>query len=165
MFRHFVASVTSVVIPTVLLVVVYFVLLIIAIFTGTGLGSPISLPLWVAFVFVISTIYTAILLFPSALMAEAISSAFGKWQHIAQIPISMLVLVALILAASFTLRLYPDYSEIGFLHLVDNPIVTFIILLIPLGIYWWTMKIVQTGISIPTAFLKSLGEAYGARTQ
>lgn len=157
--RHFVASVVSLVAPIVLLVFAYFVLFLIAIFTNSGLGSPIALPLWAILIFAISTIYTAILLFPSVLIAEATAHILGKWQHIIQIPISTLVLAILTYIASLVARLLPNYAETIILHWADNPFVVFLVLAIPLGVYWWTMKAVQIGISFPVVLFKRLRKA------
>lgn len=154
--RHFVASIVSVVAPVVLLVITYVVLFVIAIITNSSLGSPIALPLWIAIIAVISVLYTAILLFPTALLAEAIARFFGKWQHIAQIPISTLVLLVLVYALSLIVRLHPNYSEIDILHWANHPLVIFLILTIPLGFYWWTMKIVQTGVTLPIVLFRKL---------
>jgi hypothetical protein len=162
--RHFIASMVSIVAPIVILIIGYFVLVVIAIFSNSGVGSPIALPFWTVFVFVTSILYTAILIFPSVLIAETISHIFGKWQHIAQIPISTLTLAMLIYATVFIVRHYPNYPEIVSLHWADHPFILFLILAIPLGIYWWTMKIAQAGISFPFIFFNRLRKVRGSKT-
>jgi uncharacterized membrane protein YhaH (DUF805 family) len=96
------------------------------------------------------------LVFPSAFLAEAIARVFGKWQHIAQIPISILVLLLLVHALSLMARRQPDYSELNILHWANYPLIIFLILTIPLGIYWWTMKFVQAGFTVPFILFRKL---------
>jgi hypothetical protein len=150
------ASLVSIAVPVIILLVAYFALFVIAVFTNSGLGSPIALPLWAIFVIVVSILYTAVLLFPSTFIAEIITRSFGKWQHIAQIPLSTLVLLILVYALSVVVRLLPNYLELNFLHWANYPFFAFLVLSIPLGIYWWTMKAVQTGVSIPMVFFRKL---------
>lgn len=154
--RHLIASVVSVAAPTLTLLIIYVVLFVIAIFTNSGLGSPIALPLWLIFIVLVSTFYTATLMFPSTLIAEGIASAFGKWRHLTQIPISTVVLLTLVYAFSLLARLHPDYSRLNIMHWADYPLIVFLVLAIPLGLYWWIMKIVQAGVSLPIIFLGRL---------
>jgi hypothetical protein len=147
--RHLIASLISVVTPVIILTISYFGLLLIAMITNRDLGGPIALPFWAVFIFIISSIYTGILLFPSVLFSEIISRGFGKWQHLVQIPISTLVLAILTFVIFLLVRSYPKYSEISILHWANYPFVFFLSLLIPLGLYWWTMKIIQAGVSFP----------------
>lgn len=146
----------SIIVPIVTLLITYIVLFVIAIFTNSGLGSPIALPLWFVFVFLVSALYTAVLLFPSVLIAETVSRIFGKWQHIAQIPVSSLALVLLVYILSLLVHSYPDYSAIPILNWAEHPFIVVLVLAIPLGIYWWTMKVVQTGIFLPIIFFERL---------
>lgn len=152
--RHLIASIVSIAIPTILVVVAYFVLLAIAIITGSGLGGLLALPFWTLFAFLVATAYTSLLLFPSVLIAEIISRRFGKWHHLAQIPISTFVLAAIIVMLNLTIHFAPHYAETVALQWADYPVHIFLLLTIPLGLYWWTMKIVQTGIATPTELLK-----------
>jgi hypothetical protein len=147
--RHLIASIVSIAIPVVVVFITYFLLLLIALVTNSGLGGPIALSFWMIFFFIVSTLYTAILLFPSVLIAEISARVFGKWQHVAQVPISTLVLLLIVFVLSFAARNTPNYSEAILLHWANYPLVTFLVLSIPLGLYWWTMKIIQAGISLP----------------
>jgi hypothetical protein len=161
--RHFVASVVSIAVPVALVIITYCVLFIVAIITDTGLGGPVALPFWAVIILAISFLYTAILLFPSTLFAEAIARVFGKWQHIAQIPISTLILLLLVHALSLMIRRHPDYSEMNILHWANYPLVVFLILTIPLGIYWWTMKFIQAGFSVPTILFRKLRQPISSK--
>lgn len=162
--RHSVASVVSITVPVALVIVTYCVLFVIAIITNSDLGSPFSLPLWVVFIFVISVLYTAILLLPSALIAEAIARVFGKWQHVAQIPISTFDLFLLVYALSLMVRQRPDYPDMNILHWANYPLVVFLILTIPLGIYWWTMKFIQAGFTVPVILFRRLRKSRSSKT-
>ena len=76
-FRHLIASVVSVAVAVLIASIAYIVLFVIAIFTNSGLGSPIALPLWLVFIVLVSTVYTAALLFPSTLIAEIATHSLG----------------------------------------------------------------------------------------
>jgi hypothetical protein len=157
--RHFIASVVSIVAPIILISITYFVLFIIAIFTNTSLGSPVALPLSIIFCLVVSITYTTFFLSPSVLLAEIVSRIFKKWQHVAQIPVSVLMLVGLIWLISFLLRSLSVYQNNPILHWADYPQYTLLALLIPLGIYWWIMKIVQICVAAPIAIFTRLKHA------
>jgi len=139
--RHLVASAISVIAPMVIVVITYIVLLGISIFISSSSGISITLLLWPVFTFIVSIIYTAILLFPSVLIAEITSRIFGKWQRIAQIPVSCLFLILFIYGLCLLAHYYPNYSAITILHWADYPFILFLALAIPLGIYWWTIKL------------------------
>src|SRR4030065_1326007 len=141
--RHLIASTVSIAIPVVIVFITYLLLLIIAPFTNSGLGGPIALPFWMITVFIVSTLYTAIFLFPSIFIAKTSARILGKWQHVAQVPISTLALLILVYALSFAAHRYPDYSEMDLLNWANYPLVTFLVMTAPLGLYWWTMKIIQ----------------------
>ena len=163
--RHFVALIVSITVPAVIWIITYFVLLAIALVTNSGLGGLVALPFWTVFTFVISVLYTAILLFPSASLAEAIARVFGKWQHIAQIPISISVLLILVHALSLLVRRHPDFSEMNILHWANYPIVVSLILTIPLGIYWWTLKFVQAGFTLPVLLFRKLRKSKASKNE
>lgn len=145
--RHFVASVVSITIPIILVFVIYIGLVIVAIVTDSGLGSPVALPLWMLIAFVVSILYTTFLLFPSVWIAEITARCFGKWRFMLEIFFSTLALGLLIFAATFFLNSFikPD----GFDFVLNNPVYVLFALLIPLGIYWWTAKFVQLGFHLP----------------
>jgi hypothetical protein len=156
LFRHIVAAAVSIVTPVILWVIAYFLLLMIAIITNTTLGGPLSLPFWALFLLIVSIIYTVALLFPSVLIAEIAARSFGKWQHVAQIPISTLILAVLVFIASLIVRQNPSLAANEYLTWANYPWIVFLCLLIPLGIYWWVMKIVQTGTVLPGWLFKHL---------
>ena len=155
--RHFVASIVSIAVPVILEVVVYLALLVAAILLNKGLGSPVSLPLTIALTVPIVVAYTAFFLFPSVLVAEIACRGFGKWHYVMQIPVSAVALLALVWLASLLLHLMPKYAELPLLHWASYPLYVFLILAIPLGLYWWTAKLVQMGIGVPAKLFRKLG--------
>lgn len=156
--RHFFASVVSVAIPVIFVTIVYFALLVVAVISNSGLGSPVALPFWVAVSFLTSIFYTAFLLFPSVVIAETISLPFGKWRHIAQVPISTLVLALLVFALTFIASLTLNHTAFNVRQWVNYSLMAMLVLAVPLGIYWWTMKLVQLVMSLPGTLLKQLGK-------
>lgn len=164
--RHLLASLISVALPVVLVIITYLILFVVAVFTNSGLGSPVALPLWAIFTFVGSIVYTVILLFPAVALAETISQPLGKWQHIAQIPLSTLFL-ALLVGGLVALIGIVNQSHLSLNQWLNCSFVAFLVLAIPLGIYWWTMKFTQTILFVITTAIKwigqkILGKAFGA---
>jgi hypothetical protein len=152
--RHFSASMVSIAIPTILVVVIYVGLVMVAIVTASDLGGPLALPFWMLTALVVSILYTTFLLFPSVWIAEMISRRFGKWRFVWEIFISTIVLGILIFAATFVLN--GIYNRDGMNLIRNNPGYVFIALLIPLGIYWWTAKLVELGILLPARIWNKL---------
>jgi hypothetical protein len=152
------------------LTVGYLVLFLIAFVRGivTGyadLGSPIALPLSLLFVLIVAVGYTAFLLFPSVAAAEAICQRWSKWRHIAQIPVSAAILLGLAYLLDFLARGAGAYSGLPADFWARKPWIVFLLLAIPLGIYWWTTKVVEAGTAIPGAVLRWLRRHARAATQ
>ena len=154
--RHTVATVVSIATPAILVVVGYFVMLLIAIFSNTGLGGPFALPFWVLITIATSTIYTSTLLFLSVALAEVLARFFGKWHHVFQIPISTIILAILTFTAGAIARIYPNYQETITLFWADHTWIIFLILCVPLGIYLSTKGFFMHSVSLPFTFLKKL---------
>lgn len=154
--RHLIASLVSVGLPVALVTIAYFVLLVIAILTDTGLGSPVALPLWVLLTLVVSLGYTSLLLFPAVAVAEVVSRAFGKWQHVVQVPLStvFLALFAVLLMAVIGLINQPHLS---LKQWFNYSVLAFLVMTVPLGIYWWTMKFTQAIMFVVTSSLAWIG--------
>jgi len=135
-------------------IVAYVVLLVIAAVADSDPGGPLAWPFLMAVAFATSASYTVLLLFPSAVIAEQASHLEGKGRHLAEIPIAALALLLLTYGECLAIRRLPLYSQTADLHWADTPIVVFLGLLIPLGLYWWVMKFVQLGTAIPAALLR-----------
>ena len=147
--RHLTASIVSVVMPLAVITTGYFVLLVAALITNSGVGIPVALPLWLLLSLGLSIAYTTFLLFPSVLMAEMLSPIFGKGQYVVQIPLSMLMLA---LSIFIVTQLVQDSNALNWI----GPKALFVFLLIPLGLYWWTAKTVQFVIAVPVSLFKRL---------
>jgi|GEM_PF-6688541 hypothetical protein len=155
--RHFIASVVSISIPPLLVFLIYVGLVIFAIVTDSGLGGPLALPFWMLAAFVASILYTAFLLFPSVWLAEIVSRRFGKWQLLAQIPISTITLAVFVFASSLLLNLYANTPNSP-LQMLNDPVYIFAALLIPLGVYWWTAKLIELGFILPARMWRRISK-------
>lgn len=153
--RHFVASIVSITFLPILVLLIYVGLVIFAIVTDSGLGGPLALPFWMLAAFVVNILYTTFLLFPSVWLAEIVSRRFGKWQLLAQIPISTISLAIFVFAASLLVNSYANAQNSPF-ELLNYPAYIFAALLIPLGVYWWTAKMVQLGLLLPERVWKRI---------
>ncbi len=142
---HLVASLISIILPVLLVVVAYIVLFIIAIVTNSGLGSPIALPLWMVFTFIASTAYTTVLLFPAVALAEVAARPFGKWRYFAEIPVSIVFLAAII-AFLETVRILTLQPPVNWGQEALYTLAVFIVLILPLCIYWGALKGTQATI-------------------
>jgi hypothetical protein len=154
--RHFIASIVSVLLPVGLAVVAYVVLFILAIITNSDPGGPLSLPFGIVLTGTAAVLYTALLLFPAVAMADFISRHLRGWRQMMGLPIALLNLLVLIFAAASIIRLYPGYENTFGLMLADDPAAVVLVLTLPLAVYWWTTKIVQFGLWIPTALFRKL---------
>jgi len=140
--RHLAASLISIAVPIVLIVVIYFVLFLVAIVGNLPLGSPAVMPLSVLAMFLISLIYTAILLFPSVALSECMSRRL-KWSPFIQIPLSTGVMVGLVYLISVIFQRLPGYERQEWLHFASHPFITCLALCLPLGLYWWSAKAIE----------------------
>jgi hypothetical protein len=154
--RHLLASLVSVAAPVALVGGIYLVLLVIGIVTNQSLGSPIALPLWILVAAVSSTFSTALYLFPAVWVAEITSRNFGRWRVAAQIPISMIALFVLVQINGWLLKLALDGPMRDTLTSGDGPLIIYLLLLIPLGIYWITARLVEFALSVLGRLSRSL---------
>ncbi len=154
--RHLFAAVVSVAVPVVLAVVLYFTLLAYAFVAGVHPGGPFAMPFLVLLALLLSTAYTLFLLFPSVCIAEFISRRFGKWRHPIQIPVSTAVLAVLIFLSTLLGRHLAGQPQAPPLGWLGSPLVAFLLLLIPLGLYWWAMKLAELGLFLPAWLFKKL---------
>jgi hypothetical protein len=138
--RHFVASIISLLVPVFLTAILYFILLFIAMYKDYPLGSPVALPIDILVAGILALCYTTFLLFPSVALAEIISMRVSRFRLPAQMILSTLILLGLLLTFLLVLDQITEpqnYSlPVMFLFGV-------IILPIPLGIYWWSAKAME----------------------
>jgi hypothetical protein len=114
----------------------YIALLAWAALTGGGLGGPLALPFLVLFALVASIATAALILFPATALAEWICArremALG-WQ----IPIAVACMAACVAAATMAMFLLRGTSLQSAAAAAG---MLFVVLLIPLGVYWWSMQ-------------------------
>jgi hypothetical protein len=147
LMRHVFASVVSIVWPPIAIVIGYVLLLLLALVTHSGMGSPIALPLWAFFALLTSIMATVTLLFPATSIAELITHRMGKSRHLIQIPLSTLILALIIMLLSAVVSLVRKTQNETYDWLAVATIV-FLVLAIPLGVYWWAMKMAQAAVFV-----------------
>jgi hypothetical protein len=135
--RHLLALCVVVAAPCVLFTILYFVLLIWAIVFGGGIGSPIAYPIGLMVIFIAALGVGSMLFFPSTVFAEWIVKK-RNLPVLAQIPItvgSLGTLCLLVSSIATANSAAPSLrgAFVGFATL-------FGILLLPLGLYWWTAQ-------------------------
>ena len=143
--RHFLALGVTVAAACLVWTVIYFALLLWAVFTNSGIGGPLAYPAGLLFFFVATTAASLILLFPSTALAEWFSRRRG-FPILAQIPVSVAVLALLCLIA---VSIASAVGSQPTLHGVSVGFgVLFLVLLVPLGLYWWAAQSVPLLLSL-----------------
>ena len=135
--RHFLALAVTVAAACVVWTVTYFALLLWAVFTDSGIGGPLAYPAGLLFFFVATTAASLVLLLPSTALAEWFARRRG-YPILAQIPVSVVVLSLLCLV---TVSIASAVGSRPTLHGVSVGFgVLFLVLLVPLGLYWWAAQ-------------------------
>ncbi len=135
--RHGLALIVTVAVPCVLWTAAYIALLVWAMITDSGIGSPLAYPAWLLFFFVAAMVGGLCLLFPSTALAEWIAKRRAL-PIIAQIPISVAMLAVLCLAAVFMTAALGMQSSLHGFSIGFG--VLFVAHLLPLGLYWWVSQ-------------------------
>jgi hypothetical protein len=114
----------------------YFALFAAAVIFDQPIGSPVAGPLMVVFVVIASLISVVAILLPVTAFTEWISQRRGLrvWWQIPIATIVMWMWVLVLALATAALRGAP----IGSTAVAAG--IAFLVLLIPLGIYWWSMR-------------------------
>jgi hypothetical protein len=134
--KHAVASAFLVAGIVTLTASVYVALLMWAAVTGGGLGGPLTLPFLLLFAFVGSVVSAAFILMPTTAFTEWVC----KKRHLPlalQIPVSIACLAASLLAGAPLIAMIRNAS-VSFA--LTRAGIVFLLLLIPLGVYWWSMQ-------------------------
>jgi hypothetical protein len=126
--------IVTVVVACVVWTVTYFALLLWAAFIGGGIGGPLAYPAGLLFFFVATTATSLFLLLPSTALAEWFTQRRG-FPILAQIPVSVAVLALLCLIAVSIVS--AAGSQPTFHGVSVGFGILFLVLLVPLGIYWW----------------------------
>jgi hypothetical protein len=135
--RHALAMAVTIVLPCVLWTLLYLVLLLWAILTDSGIGSPVAYPLGLLFVAAWSAFMAVVFFFPSTSLAALVTSRM-KWAIFWQIPLCLTLfalisgVLALTMGAQSESPAWRD-TGVGFgLFYAAH--------LLPLGLYWWTAQ-------------------------
>jgi hypothetical protein len=134
--KHAVASAVVTAGIVTLTAVSYIALLAWAALTGGGLGGPLALPFLVLFAFVAAIAAAALILFPATALAEWICARREMgvgWQ----IPVSVACMAACVVAAAGVMSALRGTSLHGTASAAG---ILFVVLLVPLGVYWWSMQ-------------------------
>ncbi len=136
--RHLLAATITVVAVCAIWTLAYLGLLLWAIVTNSGLGSPIAYPVGLIAAFFAGSIACLFFLLPSTAIAEWVAQRRG-FPILAQIFINMVILAVLCLVAvgiKLAVRSVPSFRSLAI-----QSGVLFLTLLIPLGIYWWSARL------------------------
>ena len=137
--RHTAASVVTIFIALIFWTIAYFGLLLWAMISGGGIGSPLSYILGVVAVLILGTASCAFVFCPSVGVAEWFTKRFNLPIYI-QIPIAVLVMATGILFWGLLalFRGEPVSSNPPFL---TRYLLLVLGCMLPLGFYWWLAEI------------------------
>ena len=151
--RHFLALTVTVATACAVWTVLYFALLFVALLTGSEVGGLLTYPIGLILIFFATTVICLILLFPSTASAEWFARRRG-FPILAQIPLS---LVAMALLCLLTVGLPSVFSpESTFYSFLLGFGFLFLVLLVPLGFYWWVAQSLPLVLSFFRFFFKLL---------
>ncbi len=118
----------------------YFGLLAWAVLAGDGIGGPLAFPVMMILAFVVGFAMTAFVIFPVTVATAVLCELVLKWHRVAQIPIAVALCLAEVLAIALVIALSSggDVAD----ALAAGGVVGFL-LLVPLGVYWWVLQLVD----------------------
>ena len=114
----------------------YFALLAWAVLAGEPLGGPLAFPFLVLFALVASVVAAGLILFPATALTEWICVK-NKFRLALQIPIATAFVAGYLLLAAVIAAVVRDVSLASAATAAG---VVFLLLLVPLGVYWWAMQ-------------------------
>ena len=128
----------------------YFALLAWAVLAGQPLGGPLALPFMVLFALVASLGSVALILLPATAIAEWIS--VKKRLRVAlQIPIATALAAVFVVLAALVIAVL---REMSWGSAAAAAGVIFALLLVPLGVYWWSMQSADWLLRAATGWLR-----------
>jgi len=135
--RHSLAVIALAILTCILWTATYFALLLWAIFAGGGIGGPLAYPAGLIMFPMVSTFIGIFVFLPSTAFAEWFTHRHG-WPILAQIP----VCVAIIGIISIVIIIFAALSSSGasFLNSIMGFMALFLLLIIPLTVYWWVVQ-------------------------
>ena len=128
----------------------YFALLAWAVLAGESLGGPLAFPFMVLFALIASLVSVGFILLPATAVAEWIA-ARKRLRVASQIPIAIALAVVFIVAAALVISVLREMSwgsaaaAAGWM---------FALLLVPLGVYWWSMQSADWLLRAATGWLR-----------
>ena len=137
--KHVLAGAVNVIGFTALACLTYLVLLLIALITNQGLGSPLLIVLVPVGSFSVSLVCAAFFLFPSAAAAEWICGKALRINLLFEVPVSFAILFAQVLVVTWLGTLIVGEDITGSI-IMQLSIAGFVVLVVPLVIYWWALK-------------------------
>jgi len=146
--RHFLAFAGSTGAACALWTLVYVALLIWAVLSNNGVGGPLAYPAGLIFVVAASSFCCLVLLLPSTLAAEWIARRL-RLSVLLQIPISagFLAVFSLLLVGMGQAARLSGVEEIS--HKIPALSgLLFLLMLLPLGVYWWIAQSVPLTIAL-----------------
>lgn len=137
--KHSIAIILSVAVFTVTCCVLYICLMILGILFHGDMGGPLNLVIVPIGSFLISLIYSAGILMPSTILSEKICAKKKGLGKFWEIPVSCLILVLWVaLLTAIYLLFHPSPDALG--ESIANGFLFYILMSLPLGLYWWTLK-------------------------
>jgi len=135
--KHAVAATVVVCSIVAFTVISYFGLLAWAVVAGAPIGGPLALPFMLILAVALSIIAALAVLWPVTTLSEVVCRRFGHWQTLIQIPMATFLLFVEVIAIEVLIALLRQQP--GARGLVPGAIAG-VILLVPLGIYWWSLQ-------------------------
>ena len=124
-------------------VVGYIGLLAWAVVAGLPLGGPLALPFLLLLALLTSTVAVFFGLFPATLVGHFLCRRLLGWSIAAEIPISTLLTLGITVGISTVVG---SYGGVSASTSVAQGIVLGLFLLVPLGVYWWVLRVSDWGI-------------------
>ncbi len=121
-------------------VIGYFGLLAWSILTGSPLGGPLGLLAMMFAAFVLSSLAAVVVLAPVTMVTSAICARGRNGWRLLQIPVAMMICLGELLAISSLIVLIARNSGNSALDTIRVAVVAWLILLFPLGVYWWILQ-------------------------
>lgn len=124
----------------VLTILTYLVLLILSLLARMPLGGPLALPFWTLAVLAASVLTVVTVLAPVTTMSALLCRGPSLWARAAQIPVAaVLLFVEMLLLGLLHARHTGQSPSQGLTH----GLTAGALLLIPLGLYWWCLQVVD----------------------
>lgn len=149
--KHLLAIAVSVAAFTLFCTGLYLLMLLLALVTGSGLGSP-ALPVLVPLgSLMLSVLYSVLILLPVTMLTEWICRIRMGWPWWYQIPISFVGMIFALFAVQLVIALAsgnPVGGAVGLTALLT------VLLAVPLGLYWWSLQFMNGSYYLATRLFK-----------